>query len=83
MAMAHTIVPTKHKAYWKINNLCNFQCKYCFYEDHSEHPLTNKHTQEEIVSAFDRTGETWTIEIDGGEPFLYPKFVDLIEKLTI
>jgi len=73
----------KHKAYWKINNLCNFQCEYCFYENHIEHPLTNKHTPKEIVNAFDRTGETWEIEIDGGEPFLYPGFVDLLEKLTI
>lgn len=71
-----------HKAYWKINNACNFRCKYCFFDNHREHPQVGKHTAKEITEAFDDTGVVWTIVIDGGEPFLYPGIVDLLTGLT-
>jgi MoaA/NifB/PqqE/SkfB family radical SAM enzyme len=39
-------------------------------------------TPEEIGNFFDSTGLRWWIMISGGEPFLYPKFLDIIERLS-
>lgn len=37
---------------------------------------------DEIGEFFDRTGERWWIMISGGEPFVYPRFVEIVERLT-
>lgn len=39
-------------------------------------------TPEQWQSAFEATGETWLLHITGGEPTIYPDFVELCERLT-
>lgn len=39
-------------------------------------------TPEEISRFFDGTEKRWWIMISGGEPFIYPKFVEIVEKLS-
>ncbi|HPN96857.1 MAG TPA: radical SAM protein [Candidatus Moranbacteria bacterium] len=39
-------------------------------------------TPDEISRFFDGIGKRWWIMISGGEPFVYPKFVDIVEKLS-
>jgi len=39
-------------------------------------------TPEEIGRFFDETGEKWWIMISGGEPFIYPKFLEIVERLS-
>lgn len=70
---------------WHINKECNFQCPYCYLN-----PGKNKDSKlflekaeiESTVKAFDDTGLSWHITILGGEPFLYPRFIDLCAQLT-
>lgn len=66
---------------WQINTVCNLSCLYC-------HNYTKEKNHEHlpvdlITDCFDKTGKNWFINITGGEIFLYPDFVSLIEKLTI
>ena len=70
-------------AEWELNNICNFNCSYCFnpfrklkkISDYSKNP-------DKLIKSFDKTKMTWTISFSGGEPFLYPNFVNLCKKLT-
>lgn len=39
-------------------------------------------TPEEIGKFFDSTGKRWWILISGGEPFVYPKIVEIVERLS-
>ncbi|HRZ95876.1 MAG TPA: radical SAM protein [Candidatus Moranbacteria bacterium] len=39
-------------------------------------------TPEEIGKFFDETGKRWYIQISGGEPFVYPKFVEIVKRLS-
>ncbi len=57
---------------WKLHYRCNFRCPYCPYFDRriSEGSLS----KEDWVNS-------WNIKITGGEPFLYPSFVELITEL--
>lgn len=72
---------------WRINQACNFSCAYCFREGvdpqrPKEHPECGRYTPAQIADCFDRTGRIWRIHITGGEPFLYPAFIELAEALT-
>lgn len=67
---------------WVINTVCNFNCVYCISRSNVESPAVGKLPPKEIVKFFNNTGLTWLIHITGGEPFLYPNFVELCQRLT-
>ncbi len=73
---------------WRLNQLCNYECVYCFRngvdkDRLKEHCDCGKHSPERIAECFDNTQKTWRIHMTGGEPFLYPKFIDLTRNLAI
>jgi len=65
---------------WHINNVCNYKCTYCGVVNvaHDEKPPPPSF----VADCFDRIGKTLIINIAGGEPFLYPRFVALCKALT-
>ncbi len=64
---------------WHINDLCNFKCEYCFFPYFvKENPDVGKLNPVEILNAFNKTGRQWHIYIAGGEPMLYPNFIELV-----
>jgi MoaA/NifB/PqqE/SkfB family radical SAM enzyme len=72
-------------ALWKVNQRCNFRCEYCFsagINPYREHPGCGRYSPQHIAQSFDRTGRSWWISMTGGEPFLYPGFVQLCRELT-
>jgi MoaA/NifB/PqqE/SkfB family radical SAM enzyme len=82
-------IETKSDCYmhWQINRLCNFECPYCFREwadesSRTEDPACGKYSVEHISQRFDETGKVWHIYMTGGEPLLYPGFVELAKALT-
>jgi len=72
-------------ALWKVNQRCNFRCEYCFsagVNPYREHPACGRYSPGHIAREFDRTGRSWWIFMTGGEPFLYPDFVELCRELS-
>lgn len=72
---------------WRINMLCNFKCKYCFFSvfiesDKKQNIEDRESNIKKIVKGFNKSGLTWLIHITGGEPFLQPNFLDLCKGLT-
>ncbi len=70
---------------WKSNQRCNFDCEYCFCSKEElsrEHPLCGRFSPARIAGRFDGTGRSWTIFMTGGEPFLYPDFLELCRELA-
>jgi len=66
---------------WHLLYQCNFQCQYCF--SMSKWKKSWKVDDiDKIVDSFNRLGRTCHIFLTGGEPFLFPNFVDLCKKLT-
>lgn len=62
---------------------CNFRCAYCGIPDSLRGAGTRVFgTVEQWGDAFDSTGRVWLIHITGGEPFTYPRFVALCERLA-
>ncbi|MFA5856480.1 MAG: radical SAM protein [Candidatus Pacearchaeota archaeon] len=67
---------------WEINNVCNFKCPYCnWIEDNKNIKPYDKNNLEKVMKFFNSLDES-IITISGGEPFLYPNFIELIEKLS-
>ena len=66
---------------WLINDFCNFSCTYC-YPGLRKNEFSGIRDIQTIVDGFDRIGPELLIYISGGEPFLFPSFVELCDKLT-
>ena len=72
---------------WRINRACNFDCDYCFRsgvdaDRAREHPNCGAYSPDHIARCFDNTGKTWRIHMSGGEPLLYPRYVELVKVLS-
>ncbi|HRY28517.1 MAG TPA: radical SAM protein [Elusimicrobiota bacterium] len=72
---------------WNIHWSCNYRCSYCFFETHwEEYGKRNVYKSvDEWMGYWERAAELYGrcfITINGGEPFTYPGFVDLIARLS-
>ncbi len=66
---------------WHVNSECNFKCDFCNAQKTKAGHIYR--TPQEIESAFRRTERKWFIFISSlGEPFLYPKFLEILSVLT-
>lgn len=71
------------EADWILLQTCNFRCAYCFAPpERLGEKLQTVATPREWRAAFDATGRTWLLHITGGEPSIYPDFVELCERLA-
>ncbi|MFH1414635.1 MAG: radical SAM protein [Elusimicrobiota bacterium] len=74
---------------WDIGCFCNFKCEYCFFTqsgwENMEKLQGKPRSPEEIDTAwkyiFGKYGE-FMLYITGGEPFLYPGFVEIVKSLS-
>jgi len=71
------------EADWILLQTCNYRCDYCFSPPEILAEKLRIHaTPREWQAAYDATGRTWLLHITGGEPSIYPDFVELCERLT-
>lgn len=72
---------------WDIHYKCNFRCPYCwFYRNWEKMEKQNVYLSvaDWMVHwkrIYDKYGQV-RVEITGGEPFLYPNFIELIRSLS-
>lgn len=73
------------EAAWQINDFCNFDCVYCWLhnKDWSKRKrFIGQDNTQKVLDGFDRTGIKWLIHMSGGEPFFFPNFIKLCQRLT-
>jgi sulfatase maturation enzyme AslB (radical SAM superfamily) len=67
---------------WLINDVCNFSCEYCWLQ---REPKVNRslglRDMQRVIEGFNNKGFTWLVHMSGGEPFLFPNFVELCRGL--
>lgn len=66
---------------WNMTRKCNFRCEYCYFP-HDNTPVEQTLPVDRILAFLDGTGREWTVGMTGGEPFIYPGFVDICAALT-
>lgn len=72
---------------WNIAYQCNFRCPYCFFEG-----KWDEYGQRTVFLSVDEWMERWkeiydrygsvSIIVTGGEPFVYPHFIELIRDIS-
>src|SRR3989338_4046204 len=86
LGMMDNKIPSKRLT-WNIHYDCNYRCPYCFFEGQwIEYKKRNiyfsvdewMHCWEKV---YDRYGRCFIL-ITGGEPFMYPNFIELVERLS-
>jgi len=71
------------EADWSLLDTCNFRCTYCFRSPEVLSAKVQVHASaEKWAEGFDATGKTWLLHITGGEPSIYPAFIDLCRNLS-
>jgi MoaA/NifB/PqqE/SkfB family radical SAM enzyme len=71
------------EADWLLLFTCNFRCAYCFFPPAMlGEKLVVHGSPSDWEDAFAATGRRWLLHVTGGEPFVYPGFVELCERLT-
>ncbi|XPV68884.1 MAG: radical SAM protein [Halarcobacter sp.] len=75
---------TKRGVVW-LGQTCNIECYFCFYKDkiedktHPEHPFMSLEKAKKIFHTLRYTYGNTAIDIQGGEPTIYPHIFELIE----
>ena len=69
---------------WKLHDKCNYDCIFCGEENKAGHKgwddfESNKMIVDSIVKSAE--GEPLWIQLTGGEPTLYPKFLELVQYI--
>ena len=71
------------RATWHLNRDCNYRCSYCYVSKMRNHGGQRGHGVDTDIAAFKKNKINWkTILMSGGEPFIYPDYVELCKKLT-
>ncbi|MDZ4730139.1 MAG: radical SAM protein [Xanthomonadales bacterium] len=71
------------EADWSLMTTCNFRCAYCFHSNRSlGAKIAPPASAEKLTEFFDNSGMRWHLHLTGGEPFHYPDFLELCERLT-
>lgn len=72
---------------WNMLYDCNYRCTYCFFEGKwDEYSKRNIYfTPEELMGFWSRVYKKYgpiSLIITGGEPFIYPNFIEIIKRLS-
>jgi MoaA/NifB/PqqE/SkfB family radical SAM enzyme len=71
------------EADWVLLRTCNFRCRYCGIPPAElGAKIVRYATPAEWRDALNATGKSWLLHLTGGEPSVYPDFVELCEQLT-
>jgi MoaA/NifB/PqqE/SkfB family radical SAM enzyme len=83
LARANIMSPGKpFNLTFSVTNICQSRCKTCnIWEIYQQEPQKRAEELElsEIIKIFRSLGETYIFNVSGGEPFLRPDFVEIIE----
>jgi MoaA/NifB/PqqE/SkfB family radical SAM enzyme len=74
---------------WDMSYLCNFKCEYCFFTTAGWENIRKKHGKLKAPDIIEKAWENVCdrygavkILITGGEPFLYPKFAEILQRIS-
>ena len=65
---------------WNINTTCNYRCSYCtqrFLDDRKRWLRDGP----AFLKSFARLDGRWEVKLSGGEPFLHPNLLEIVEGL--
>lgn len=80
-AMQATPRPDEGVVSWNINTACNYRCSYCTQRFKEDRGRWSRDTPA-FLAAFARLPGRWEIKLSGGEPFVHPTLLQIVEGLA-
>ena len=66
---------------WNVNTACNFRCTYCTQRFKEDRGRWARDT-ERFLAAFARLPGKWEFKLSGGEPFVHPTLLEIVDGVT-
>lgn len=63
---------------WNVNTSCNYRCSYCTQRGLEDRGRVAQET-ERFIAAFARLPGAWEIKLSGGEPFVHPRILEIVQ----
>jgi MoaA/NifB/PqqE/SkfB family radical SAM enzyme len=76
-----TPYPLEGVVSWNMNTACNYRCSYCTQRFLDDRRQWAKDVPR-FLDAFLALPGDWEIKLSGGEPFLHPRFLELVRGLA-
>lgn len=73
--------PTEGVIAWNVCTSCNFRCSYCSQRMKDDRGRWARDTPA-FLRAFGRLPGSWEIKLSGGEPFVHPRFIEIVTGLA-
>jgi MoaA/NifB/PqqE/SkfB family radical SAM enzyme len=73
--------PERGAISWNMNTSCNYRCSYCTQRFLDDRGRWAKDVPR-FLQAFGALPGAWEIKLSGGEPFVHPRFLDLVQGLA-
>lgn len=73
--------PVEGVVSWNINTACNYRCEYCTQRFMEDRGRWSRDTPR-FLEAFRRLPGGWEVKISGGEPFVHPTLLEIVEGLA-
>jgi len=64
-----------------ITYACNYRCEYCYQTEDERKMHLSETVYENFFKFLKSRKETFNVHLIGGEPFLYPKFYEMCERI--
>lgn len=79
--MTPTERPEEGAISWNVNTACNYRCTYCTQRFKEDRGRWSRDTPA-FLAAFARLPGRWEIKLSGGEPFVHPTLLEIVEGLA-
>lgn len=66
---------------WNVNTACNYRCSYCTQRFKEDRGRWSRDTPR-FLAAFARLPGRWEVKLSGGEPFVHPTLLDIVDGLA-
>ena len=72
---------TINTIHFDITEFCNYHCEYCYQGLNKVHNHISENVYNNFFNFLSSIKEQFNVHLIGGEPFLYPKFFNMVEKI--
>lgn len=73
--------PTEGVIAWNVCTSCNYRCSYCSQRMKDDRGRWSRDTPA-FLRAFARLPGSWEVKLSGGEPFVHPRFMEIVAGLA-